>query len=430
MDHILNDVDADLVETLTSLVDDRSRDLDFYRERYPDGTVEDMDDFLALPMFTKQEFMGGSAAGAATMLQEKLDDASYVVTTSGTSGLAAIVPRNKADERSEKRKGRDMEPYTASDDGAVLVVHNADTDRNALQPYLKDHDGFYGFVPYRDRQLAAAVLEAVQPECLWTSPLVALKVAERTSGSAGKEAVKRIIMAGEPLSDRRRERLEEEFPNADIYMEYGMLEFGRTGFQCSDLAGSNLHHIYDEEFLYEVIDPQTGDPAGDEGELVMTSLVEDTAIPLNRYRTGDRVEIVRDACGCDRPAIRVMGRLQFDRLKVSGITVYREHFEDALATVSDLVKPIYQIHLHEDEVDGEVETRLEAHLVPRTDADREEFVREEVAESLMENFSITGDHSWQDAVEEGWLQPLAVTFVDELGTGSKSRPVVDHRSDG
>ena len=66
-------------------------------------------------------------------------------------------------------------------------------------------------------------------------------------------------------------------------------------------------HVQEDHFLAEVIDPDSGGPvpAGEEGELVLTTLTKE-ALPLIRYRTGDlgsltaRAVRVRphDASGC------------------------------------------------------------------------------------------------------------------------------------
>ncbi len=55
-------------------------------------------------------------------------------------------------------------------------------------------------------------------------------------------------------------------------------------------------HIWEDHFLVEVIDPETGKPLpdGEEGELVFTTLTKET-MPLLRYRTGDISSLNRQA---------------------------------------------------------------------------------------------------------------------------------------
>lgn len=425
----LNAGTTDLVERLGALVESRRASVDFYADLHPgDARIDGLADFRSLPTFTKEDLLDDST-DASLMFPERLESAQFTVFTSGTSGTAAIVPRSAQDFQADVEKCALMEDYAAGNMN-VLLVHNANVERQGVRPMFDgDPDRFYTFVDYRDVPLAAEIARIIRPGCLWTSPTVALKLGRALDDRETREAVHQIILAGEPLSGEKQDRLAQLYPNADTYLDYGAQELGRLGYQCAELAGTSCYHGFPDHYLYEVLEPGTDEPAGEEGELVVTNMVQGTGTPLTRYRLGDRVRIEDDACGCDEPAFRVLGREQFDRLKIAGITVYREHFEDALATVSDLVRTDYQIHLSEEEVDGDAKTRFAVRLVPRTDADREEFVREEVAESIMENFTVTEDHSWADAVERGWLLPIDVTFVDAIEGEAKTKPVVDHRSD-
>ena len=54
------------------------------------------------------------------------------------------------------------------------------------------------------------------------------------------------------------------------------------------MSASECYHIWADQFLVEVINPDTGEPVanGERGELVITTLVKE-ALPLIRYRIGD-----------------------------------------------------------------------------------------------------------------------------------------------
>ena len=59
----------------------------------------------------------------------------------------------------------------------------------------------------------------------------------------------------------------------------------RRRVECPEHNGL---HIAEDHFIVETIDPDTGEvlPAGEEGELVFTSLTK-TGLPMLRYRTRD-----------------------------------------------------------------------------------------------------------------------------------------------
>ena len=102
--------------------------------------------------------------------------------------------------------------------------------------------------------------------------------------------------------------------------------------ECED--GGGLHVISDA-FIAEVIDPESLEPAldGEMGELVLTSLHKD-ALPLLRYRTGDRVIALPESCPCGNAHKwigRVPGRIDTDDLMIpGGVIVNRTYLEDIL----------------------------------------------------------------------------------------------------
>src|SRR5205823_5621976 len=101
-----------------------------------------------------------------------------------------------------------------------------------------------------------------------------------------------------------RSRIEDVF-GARCHDHTGMTELGATGFTCQEQDGV---HLIESEFIFEVIDPSTGDvvPAGRRGELVATNLGR-AGMPLLRYRTGDLVEVDESACACGRTSARLRG---------------------------------------------------------------------------------------------------------------------------
>ena len=68
----------------------------------------------------------------------------------------------------------------------------------------------------------------------------------------------------------------------------GATEVGAWGYECQAQAGV---HLNEGEFICEVVDPVTGDPA-EEGELVMTNLgrVRHAGYPVSHRRSGEAAE--------------------------------------------------------------------------------------------------------------------------------------------
>ena len=85
--------------------------------------------------------------------------------------------------------------------------------------------------------------------------------------------------------------------NCEIFSHYGMTETCFSGaVDCSEHAGM---HICEPDFIFEIIDPVTGEqlPDGGYGEIVLTTLTR-RAMPLVRYRTGDFSQIIPGKCKC------------------------------------------------------------------------------------------------------------------------------------
>ena len=60
--------------------------------------------------------------------------------------------------------------------------------------------------------------------------------------------------------------------------------------------GKGALHVFDDHFLPEVVDPDTGEPTDGLGELVLTTLTKE-ALPVVRYRTGDVTRFVAGDLG-------------------------------------------------------------------------------------------------------------------------------------
>jgi len=131
-----------------------------------------------------------------------------------------------------------------------------------------------------------------------------LKTLEQDTGTELK--FKRLFLWGEvggsvgPV----RKRLARTF-ETKVHDIYAMQELGVLAAECK--AGSGLHG-FEDQFVYEIIDPETGEVQDDgkEGELVVTDLHR-SAFPLIRYRTGDISAIVRGKCRCGRTHLRLGG---------------------------------------------------------------------------------------------------------------------------
>ena len=168
---------------------------------------------------------------------------------------------------------------------------------------------------------------------LIATPTYALRLAEvaEQDGINLSEAssVRVTIHAGEPGASlpATKERIETRW-GARAYDHTGATEVGAWGFMCELQAGI---HLNEDEFICEVLDIETGDPA-DEGELVITNLGR-VGMPVIRYRTGDYVKLKSGRCKCGRESRvldgGVIGRID-NALIIRGLNVYPATLENII----------------------------------------------------------------------------------------------------
>jgi phenylacetate-CoA ligase len=157
--------------------------------------------------------------------------------------------------------------------------------------------------------------------------------------------LRRGIFGAEPWSQQIRQRIEKDL-GIDAFDIYGLTELCGPGVSVECPQHEGLH-IWEDQFIVEIIDPDTGEslPDGQEGELVFTALSK-TGLPILRYRTRDITKINSEKCACGRThtrMLRVTGRSD-DMLIVRGVNVFPSQIEFAILQFSELA-PHYLIVL-------------------------------------------------------------------------------------
>jgi len=164
------------------------------------------------------------------------------------------------------------------------------------------------------------------------TPSFALLLAERAEadGVAGRIDLRYGLFGAEPWSDAMREKLETAW-GIDACDIYGLSEIIGPGVAVECREGKGALHVFDDHFLPEIVDPETGEPTDGLGELVLTTLTKE-ALPVLRYRTGDVTRFVDGACPCGRThrrIARLSGRVD-DMLVVRGVNVFPSEIEEVV----------------------------------------------------------------------------------------------------
>lgn len=193
-------------------------------------------------------------------------------------------------------------------------------------------------------------------------PRIIEKLDADPSGDRELPSLKVGIFGSETFSDEIRRRIEQRL-GIECFDIYGMTEtggIGTTGQDCRAHAGI---HVWEDQYITEIIDPATGEnvPDGEYGEVVFTSLTRE-AMPIVRYRTHDISRIIsREPCACGRTSLRldrITGRTD-DMLIVKGVNFYPRQVEEALLEIPG-VRDEFQIILEEHHGMTDVTVNVEA----------------------------------------------------------------------
>ena len=345
---------------------------DFYRTRLVRGgmaspeDVKSLDDLKRLPLFTKEDFREAYPLKMSCVDRKDLMEFHM---SSGSTGTPVVMAYTKNDLLQwaecmarcyamaglEKGDALQIIPTFGLFNGGFGCYHGArkaqlfvipassgNTERQIKLMRDFKTKGFVSVVSYVPR-----IIEKLDADPSGDKDLPSLKVG---------------IFGSETFSDEMRRKIEARL-GIECFDIYGMTEtggIGTTGQDCKAHAGL---HVWEDQYITEIIDPVTGEvlPDGEYGEVVFTSLTRE-AMPIIRYRTHDITRIIsREKCACGRTSLRIdriTGRTD-DMLIVKGVNFYPRQIEQALMEIPG-VKDEFQILLEEQNGMTDVTIKVEA----------------------------------------------------------------------
>jgi phenylacetate-CoA ligase len=224
------------------------------------------------------------------------------------------------------------------------------------------------------------------------------------------------VFGAEPWTESMRRRI-EALAGIEAFDIYGLSEIIGPGVAIECPYHQGLH-IFEDHFLPEVIDPDSGEvlPDGEEGELVLTTLSK-RAMPMIRYRTRDITALIPGTCPCGRSVRRMrrIGRRSDDMLIIRGVNVFPSQVESALLEVEGTL-PHYQIILSRAHGLDRMEVQVE--VTPQSFSDKIGAL-EELNRRIV------------DALERVLGLRVEVTLVEPLSlirSEGKAKRVLDRRS--
>ena len=326
----------------------------YYGKKYRELGITDVtsqEAFEELPFSSKDDLRNAYPLGIQAVPDEEVV---RIHSSSGTTGKPVIIP------------------YTAKDvdDWATMFARCYETagvtkkDRVHITPGYGLWTAGIGFqagaeklgamvIPMgpgnTDKQLQMMI--DLESTVLTATSSYALLLAEEIDkrGLKDKIHLKKGVFGSERWSEKKRKYIKEKL-GIELYDIYGLTEIYGPGIGISCDAQNGMHY-WDDYVYIEIIDPKTGKtlPDGEEGEIVITTLVKEGA-PIIRFRTHDISRIIPGECPCGRkhPRLDIIKGRSDDMFKVHGVNMFPSQVEELLALV-DGVPSEYTINIAHDE---------------------------------------------------------------------------------
>ena len=313
--------------------------------------VSSPEDFVKIPFTDKADLRNAYPLGIQAVPDEQVV---RIHSSSGTTGKPVIIPYT----------AKDVEDWATMFARCYEIAGITAKDRIQITPGYGLWTAGIGFQAGCEKLGAMAIpmgpgntekqlqmMIDLQSTVICATSSYALLLAEEINkrGLRNQIKLKKGVIGSERWSDAKRNYIAREL-GIELYDIYGLTEiYGPgIGINCPDQTGM---HIFDDFLYTEIIDPQTGEvlPDGEEGEIVITTLVKEGA-PLIRFRTHDLSRIIPGECTCGRhfPRLDTIRGRSDDMFKVHGVNMFPSQVEEILGMV-DGVSSEYKIDIAHDE---------------------------------------------------------------------------------
>ena len=297
-------------------------------------SIQTVDDIRKIPFTTKDDLRNNYPFG---LVGGDMKDAIRIHSSSGTTGHPTVVAYSR----------HDIDSWANMIARNMYMVGCRDTDVFQNSSGYGMFTGGLGF-QYGAERLGAVTIPAAAGNskrqimfikdfgttCLHAIPSYAIRLAEvfKEEGVDPRSTKLHTLFIGaEPHTEEQRRRI-ERLLGVKAYNSFGMTEMNGPGvaFECKEQNGM---HLWEDNYILEIIDPDTLEPVpdGEMGEMVLTTL-DRTMMPILRYRTHDLTRIITGECPCGRThrrIDRIKGRTD-DMFIIKGVNVFPMQVEKIL----------------------------------------------------------------------------------------------------
>jgi phenylacetate-CoA ligase len=339
------------LERLQATINRVHKNVTHYRKKFNElgiipEDIQTLSDLAKLPFTVKEDLRVNYPYG---MFAVPLREVVRIHSSSGTTSKPIVVGYTKNDIRIwSNLVARFMTSAGVTSDDLVQIAFSYGLFTGAFGLHYGAEVIGASVIPMGtgNTEKQIMIMQDYKTTVLVSTPSYALELADRIS-LAGIDpktlSLKFGLFGGEPWSEKMRLEIENRLL-LSATDNYGLSEVIGPGVagECRRKEGM---HIYEDAFIPEIIDPQTGKilPSGSWGELVLTTLTKE-AFPMIRYRTGDITALNYGRCECGRTLVRMQRivKRSDDMLIIRGVNVYPSQIEEAITSVAQGETP-YQI---------------------------------------------------------------------------------------
>ncbi|MBS7262743.1 MAG: phenylacetate--CoA ligase [Eubacteriales bacterium] len=343
------------------------RNVPFYKERFdaiglaPED-IRSLDDLKLIPVTTKEDLRNNYPDKLFAVPRREIV---RIHASTGTTGKPTPVGYTRADlDMWSECMARliSMAGVTADDTAQISFGYGLFTGALGLHYGLEKVGCSVIPISAGNTERQIMMMQDLGSTVLISTPSYALYIADTMERlGIGKDTIRlRVgLFGGEGSTEEMRAAIEDKL-GILATENYGLSEVLGPGVS-GECACKNGMHICEDNFIVEIVDPETMLPVpdGEWGEVVITPIHRE-GMSLLRYRTRDISRIMPGECPCGRTSRRMQklrGRTD-DMLIIRGVNVYPSQIEGVLIGM-DGIGPHYELVVHNHRTLNSLEVRVE-----------------------------------------------------------------------
>jgi phenylacetate-CoA ligase len=302
------------------------------------GALRQLSDLRRFPFTTKADLRASYPFGFFAV---PMDQVARVHASSGTSGKPTVVGYTRNDLATwSNLVARSIRAAGGRAGMRVHIAYGYGLFTGGLGAHYGAEAAGCTVIPMSGGQTERQVqlIQDFEPDIIMVTPSYLLAILDefhRQRIDPRSTSLRIGIFGAEPWGEGMRAEIEAAF-GIDACDIYGLSEVMGPGVAQEFAHTKEGPTIWEDHFIPEIVDPESGEPMGDGevGELTFTSLTKE-AMPVIRYRTRDLTSLRPGNVTAMRRMAKIVGRCD-DMLIIRGVNVFPSQIEELILACEGL----------------------------------------------------------------------------------------------